>query len=180
MQTDFEQITLDASGRNLQSFTGKLWLQRPLHFYYETDAPHNQVIVIKAVEDGTEENKKEIWFYDKDLQQVTVQAFDQQFAQTPLMLIIDPSTAFLKQHFRVKAGKRSNSGQQQFELIPLVKDQLYEKIRFHFSQDKLYEIQLEDSLGQKTVMTFENAVYNEPVATENFQLDLSDNVDILR
>ena len=172
LQTSFEQITLDAGGRNLQMFTGKLLLQKPLNFYYETDPPHNQIIALK---------QNEVWLYDKDLEQVVVQPFDQQFSQTPIMLIVKPVVASLQKHFRVKAGKLSELGQQQFELIPLAKDQLYNKIRFHFSQNHLYEIQLEDNLGQKTVITFyDDAIYNRPIATKQFQLQLPENVDILR
>ena len=172
LETGFEQITLDAGGSNLQVFTGKLRLQKPLSFYYETDPPHNQIILLK---------QNEVWLYDKDLEQVTVQPFDQQFSQTPIMLIIKPTLAFLQKHFTVKAGKRSSGGQQQFELTPLAKDQLYKKMRFHFIKDNLYEIQLEDNIGQKTVMTFyDDAVYNRPIEAEQFQLELPEGVDVLR
>ena len=175
LETAFEQITLDAAQVNLQGFMGILRFKKPAYFYYETEAPHNQVITIKQ-----HHNTKQAWIYDRDLAQVTVQPLEQQLIQTPLTLFINPDITSLQQHFHVRAGKLSKNGRRQFELSARDQDRLYEKIRFHFANHQLYEIQIEDSLGQKTVITFENAIYNQPIDTKSFDLVLPEGVDILR
>lgn len=175
LETEFEQITLDAAQVNLQGFMGRLLFKKPMYFYYETELPHNQVITIKQ-----DEGQNQVWIYDRDLDQVSVQPLQEQLTQTPLLLLINPDVTSLQQHFSVKAGKLSKAGQRQFELTALDKNRLYEKIRFHFIRHQLYEIQIEDSLGQKTVMTFENPVYNQNIDTKKFTLRLPEGIDILR
>src|SRR5690606_28441020 len=74
----FSQLTLDASGTNLQESTGEMFLKRPGQFRWHTDPPLEQLLV----SDG-----KQVWLYDPDLEQVTIQQLDQRLTHTPALLL---------------------------------------------------------------------------------------------
>src|SRR5690606_35728590 len=74
----FSQLTLDGSGSRLQETSGELALKRPGQFRWHTDAPLEQLLV---------SNGKQIWLYDPDLEQVTIQTLDQRLSHTPALLL---------------------------------------------------------------------------------------------
>ncbi|MFW5825906.1 MAG: outer membrane lipoprotein chaperone LolA, partial [Marinobacter sp.] len=77
-QANFTQTVADEQGRVRQESTGNLKAKRPGLFYWETDPPANQFIV---------SNGDTVELYDPDLEQVTVQALDEQVSTTPALLL---------------------------------------------------------------------------------------------
>ena len=73
-QADFEQTLYDEDSEPLQTSTGTISLKRPGRFIWSYSSPDTQEIVA----DG-----ERIWLYDKDLEQVTVNAIDERIAGTP-------------------------------------------------------------------------------------------------
>ena len=74
----FSQLTLDGSGTQLQETSGEMALKRPGQFRWHTDAPMEQLLV---------SNGEQIWLYDPDLEQVTIQKMDQRLTHTPALLL---------------------------------------------------------------------------------------------
>src|SRR3990167_7297198 len=74
----FSQLTLDGSGTQLQETAGELSLKRPGLFRWHTDEPQEQLLV---------SNGQQVWLYDPDLQQVTIQKLDQRQTHTPALLL---------------------------------------------------------------------------------------------
>ena len=64
---DFTQTIDDGHGKVERSAAGKLYLQKPGKFRWDYTEPSEQLILA----DG-----KQIWFYDKDLQQANVRDMD--------------------------------------------------------------------------------------------------------
>ncbi len=74
----FEQQILDGGGERLQSARGEMWLSRPGMLRWEVEAPYSQTVV----SDG-----EDVYLYDPDLEQVTVQAMDDRVTHTPALLL---------------------------------------------------------------------------------------------
>src|SRR3990167_8322483 len=68
-QAYFNQTTYDHHNKILQQATGRIWIQRPGGFRWETEAPTQQVVMT----DG-----RTLWIYDVDLAQATQQSLNQQ------------------------------------------------------------------------------------------------------
>src|ERR1700761_5169524 len=75
---DFAQTIDDGHGKVVRSASGRLYLQKPGKFRWDYTEPSEQLILA----DG-----KQIWFYDKDLQQANVRDMDVSLESTPAVLL---------------------------------------------------------------------------------------------
>ena len=116
LQADFVQYLLDASGSRLQETRGQMQLLQPNKFYWQTEDPFAQTIV---------SNGQEVWIYDPDLEQVTVQILDTRVTATPALLL-SGDQRMIAEHFDVQMIVGSN-GMQQFDLLPKDSESLYER-----------------------------------------------------
>lgn len=78
LAADFKQVSFDKSGRPAQSSSGKFYLSRPGKFRWNYLKPFEQEIV---------SNSGKVWFYDADLEQVTVKQLDDSLGSTPALLL---------------------------------------------------------------------------------------------
>src|SRR6202161_2196385 len=93
---DFTQTIDDGHGQVLRSAAGKLYLQKPGKFRWDYSEPSEQLILA----DG-----KQIWFYDKDLQQANVRNMDASLANTPAVLLSGGGS--LSSQFDVRRWRRA-------------------------------------------------------------------------
>lgn len=169
MEATFEQWVMDAKQNALQHVTGKMWVQRPGQFRWNTNDPYPQQIV----SDG-----KELWIYDADLEQATKKILDKQVGNTPALLLSgDP--ARIADGFTVSAYLFDETGEWRFDLKPKDKDAMFALLRVHFYRDQLRDMYLEDSLGQTTRIEFKPISVNQPIPESRFKLDLDDSVDVI-
>ena len=166
-QARFQQQVLDAKGVNLQSVNGFMQVKRPGLFRWETDAPFDQLLVA----DGAT-----LWVYDKDLEQVTIQALDQRISQTPALLLSGDIKA-LGDSYTV--SKSTTEGEIRFALKPLSNDSLFEYLQLVFDGDALIEMRLEDGLGQKTTISFLDVKVNPALKKSVFEFVVPDGVDVI-
>src|SRR5690606_26842795 len=78
VRAEFLQTVLDKSGNAIQRGGGTMQFERPGKFRWSYEKPYEQLIV----GDGTR-----IWFYDRDLEQVTVRALDAALGSSPAALL---------------------------------------------------------------------------------------------
>ncbi len=100
LRTDFSQTVTDAQGHETESGTGTLLVQRPGRFRWDytlKDAAGDSGGQL-LVADGTN-----LWFYDRELAQVTVKPVQAALSSTPMMLL-SGSTAQLRSNFDIRAG----------------------------------------------------------------------------
>lgn len=169
MEATFEQWVMDAKQNALQNVTGKMWIQRPGQFRWDTADPYPQQIV----SDG-----KVLWIYDEDLEQATKKTLDKQVGNTPALLLSgDPSK--ISESFQVSAYQFDETGEWRFDLRPKDKDALFALLRVHFYRDELRDMYLEDSLGQTTRIEFKPVQLNKPIPESRFQLELDDSIDVI-
>ncbi|MDV6317404.1 outer membrane lipoprotein chaperone LolA [Chromohalobacter sp. HP20-39] len=165
---DFEQQILDGSGQRLQKVEGHMWLSRPGKFHWEVDAPYQQVVV----SDG---NK--VYLYDPDLKQVSVRPLDKRVTHTPALLLSGSTEALMKNY---EVTSRKKSGIETFTLIPKSPDTLFESLELTFEDGRLEGLQMADSTGQRTAISFENIELNGDIAASRFDFEIPEGADVIR
>ena len=164
----FSQLTLDGSGTQLQETAGQLALKRPGLFRWHTDAPMEQLLV---------SNGEKVWLYDPDLQQVTIQTLDQRLTHTPALLL-SGDVSKIRENFEISHKEGGNV--VDFILKPKSNDTLFDSLRLSFRNKVLNDMQLIDSIGQRTNILFLNVKMNEPVEDHLFTFDIPEGADVIQ
>lgn len=170
-----EQLLVDQDGRELQEASARLIMRKPSHFYWEVTSPYEEVMVT----DG-----EVIWRYEPDLEQVVIQEFDAELDRTPLMLL-NGNAAAIADTFdvsRVGTVESVDTGEleiKRFVLRPRQPDSLFERMAVTFRGAELVEMQVEDSLGQQTSLSFHDIERNIQVPDERFRFTPPEGVEII-
>ena len=167
IKADFSQMTLSSNGANMQDTTGTLVMKRPGMFRWHTDPPLEQELV---------SNGETIWLYDPDLMQVTVQKMDKRLTHTPALLLSgDVST--LQENFDITYTEGGNV--VDFVLTPKVNDSMFETLRLSFRDGVINDMQMNDPIGQRTNILFQDVQLNPSVDPGQFTFDIPDGVDVI-
>ena len=164
---DFTQTIDDGHGKVTRSAAGKLYLQKPGKFRWDYSDPSEQLILA----DG-----KQIWFYDKDLQQANVRGMDASLANTPAVLLSGGGS--VSGQFDV-ASLPPSDGLQWFQLVPKRADTDFQLVRIGFRNGDLASMFLADKLNQITQLTFSNSKRNAKFAPDLFTFVPPRGVDVI-
>jgi outer membrane lipoprotein carrier protein len=165
---DFAQTIEDGQGKVLRSASGKFYLQRPGKFRWDYAEPSQQLVL----GDG-----KEIWFYDKDLQQANVRSMDATLASTPAVLL--SGTGSVAEQFDIKALP-DEGGLRWYQLVPKHPDTDFQLVRIGFDKDgELASMFLADKLNQITQLTFTHPVKNPKLIPDLFTFSPPPGVDVI-
>jgi outer membrane lipoprotein carrier protein len=164
---DFKQTIDDGNGKVVRSAAGNLYLQKPGKFRWDYSEPSEQLILA----DG-----KQIWFYDKDLQQANVRNMDASLANTPAVLLSGGGS--LSSQFDVTALPPSD-GLEWYQLIPKHPDTDFQLVRIGFRNGDLASMFLADKLNQVTQLTFTNPKRNAKFAADLFTFVPPPGVDVI-
>ena len=164
---DFSQTIDDGHGKVMRSAAGKLYLQKPGKFRWDYSQPSEQLILA----DG-----KQIWFYDKDLQQANVRDMDASLANTPAVLLSGAGS--LSSQFDVTSLPPSD-GLEWYQLIPKHADTDFQLVRIGFRHGDLASMFLADKLNQITQLTFSNPSRNAKFAADLFTFVPPPGVDVI-
>ncbi|MCP4697586.1 MAG: outer membrane lipoprotein chaperone LolA [Gammaproteobacteria bacterium] len=163
----FEQKLLDDNGELLESSHGEMYLQRPGKFRWEYQRPYQQLIVT----DG-----RQVWMYDRDLEQVTIKNMDNTLGTTPALLLSSERSvedAFVVNNLPQQAGV------ERVELKPKSKDAQFQRMRLNFADTLLEKLELLDNLGQTTLIRFSQQQRNPELNTDLFKFSPPPDVDII-
>lgn len=163
----FSQLTLDGGGTQLQETTGQMSVQRPGLFYWHTDAPAEQVVV----SDG-----KNVTLWDPDLEQATVKKLDQRLTETPALLL-SGDVSKISQSFDITSKEQGDV--MDFVLKPKTKDTLFDSLRLSFRKGLVNDMQLIDSVGQRTNILFTGVKANESIPASKFKFDIPKGADVI-
>ena len=165
LRARFVQTLVDAHGREIGHATGTLIVARPGKFSWEIrpqraaagdDPGHGGSAGQLMVCDGTN-----LWFLDRDLEQVTVKPVDAALSATPAMLLA--GVADLHESFSITpAGQRL--GLEWVLVEPRGAEADFRSALFGFAHRELKRMILEDKLGQTATISFEKIERNAPVA----------------
>ncbi len=164
---DFTQTIDDGHGKIVRSAAGKIYLEKPGKFRWDYSQPSEQVIVA----DG-----KQIWLYDKDLQQANVRDMDASLSSTPAVLL--SGGAPVSSQFDVTALPKSG-GLDWYQLKPKHTDTDFQLVRIGFDKGELTSMFLADKLNQVTQLTFTNTQRNIKLIPDLFMFTPPPGVDVI-
>jgi outer membrane lipoprotein carrier protein len=169
LRTSFVQTLSDPNGREIDRASGTLIVSRPGRFSWAIQpqasggaaAPKTggtpgsgggQLMVCDGVN---------LWFYDRDLQQVTVKPVDAALSATPAMLL--SGTVDVRKSFAI-TGAGQRMGLDWVLVEPNGADADFRRALFGFDHGELKRMILEDKLDQTATVIFDKVERNRPVS----------------
>jgi outer membrane lipoprotein carrier protein len=175
LRAQFTQTIKDAQGHQTDQSNGELLVLRPGRFRWDShdvatgSAPTDSGQVLIA--DG-----RNVWFYDRDLQQVTVKPVDAALSATPLMLL--SGGVAVRNAFEISdAGAKD--GLSWVRVKPRSKDADFRQAVLGFAGGELKQMILEDKLGQDATLVFSRSERNAPVAVAEVSFTTPQGVDVI-
>ena len=166
-KANFKQTVLDPQGQVVEEAHGEFLLERPGKFRWDYQQPFPQHIVA----DG-----QRIWFYDVDLEQVTVQSQLEVLADTPATLLSGetrPEDKYLLTDIP------SEDGLFWVELVPKDVESNFQTVTLAFDQFGLQQMIMKDSFDQRTRLVFTQVHENVELASDAFVFTPPEGVDVV-
>ena len=167
LKAEFTQTVLGARRELLQSSEGYVRIARPQQFKWVLSAPYPQTVVTVG---------DRLYVYDPDLQQVQVKPLAEALAGTPALVLLG-TAAQIEAQFEVK--REDANGLELYGLTPKDPAAVYTEIRMTFSEKRLVRIEIEDSLGQLTDVSFHNLEVNQPILPDEFEFTVPPDADLI-
>ena len=161
----------DGQPSRTKSSSGTFDFQRPSHFRFEYHKPFEQTIVA----DGTT-----LWLFDKDLNQVSSRKQAKVLASTPAALIAaSPDLDTLKRDFELQALP-DRDGLQWVQATPKQKEGQLTNMKVGFRGDQLAALDILDSFGQRSLLTFTGMQVNGGVSADAFRFTPPKGADVVQ
>ena len=152
----FKQVVAGKGPQGARESQGTFTFQRPGKFRWEYEKPFEQLIV----GDG-----EKLWVYDRDLNQVIVRKLDRALGSNPAALLARDS-ALEKNFDLIDAGK--SDGLDYVEAKPK-SESTFERVRIGFADNLPRTMQLRDTFGNVTSLTFTRFARNPALDASEFQ-----------
>jgi outer membrane lipoprotein carrier protein len=174
LRAEFSQTVTDGKGEQVQKAQGTLVIVRPGRFRWELtpDGSSPQLMVA----DG-----KNLWFFDRDLEQVSVKAATAALTATPAGLLSGEGN--IRELFTVApAGKKD--GFDWVLVTPRESDADFREARLGFGpglrqEGELKRMVLKDKLGQTVRLEFLRSERNPPVAESEVKFTPPPGADVI-
>lgn len=172
LRATFVQTLADAHGKEIDRSTGTLIVSRPGKFSWEihpqgSSADSGQLMVA----DG-----RNLWFLDRDLQQVTVKPADAALSATPAMLL--SGTVDVRKNFNISPAPKRDA--LDWVLVePHGSEADFRRALLGFEGKDLRRMILEDKLGQTATVMFDHVERNGKVAPEEVSFTPPAGVDVI-
>ncbi len=151
--------------------TGSFEFSRPNRFKFIYKKPFEQSIVA----DG-----QTLWLYDVDLNQVTARKQAQALGSTPAALIASAADLnALRSDFNLSDAPNKD-GIEWVLATPKASDSALQSIRVGLRGGTLAVLEILDSFGQRSVLTFGNFEVNPALATKTFEFKPPAGADVIR
>lgn len=174
-RADFTQVVTapgkDGQASKSKTSSGTFEFLRPNRFRFQYKKPFEQTIVA----DG-----QTLWLYDPDLNQVTARKQAQSLGSTPAALIASaPDLKALQTEFLLAAAP-DKDGLQWVSATPKNKDGQLANIRMGLKGAELAVLEIEDSFGQRSVLSFSHTQSNISLGTDTFVFSPPKGADVIR
>ena len=174
-RADFTQVVTpparEGQAPRAKTSTGTFEFSRPGQFKFLYKKPFEQTIVA----DG-----QTLWLYDVDLNQVTERKQAQVLNSTPAALIASASDLKALQADFILKSEAEKDGLQWVTATPKSKDSQVQSVRIGFRAGALAVLEILDSFGQQSRMTFTGFVANVPLQAATFQFKPPAGADVMR
>ena len=174
-RAEFTQVVTsppkDAQAARSKTSTGTFEFSRPNRFKFVYVKPFAQTIVA----DG-----QTLWMYDADLNQVTARSQAAALGATPAALIASAADLkALKADFNL-ATAPDKDGLEWVLATPRAKDSALQSVRVGMKGNDLAVLEILDSFGQRSVMTFTAMQSNAALEAAAFQFKPPVGADVVR
>lgn len=167
------RVNADGAPARARSKTssGRFEFQRPGRFRFDYAKPFEQTIVA----DG-----QTLWLHDPDLNQVTARRQQEALGNTPAALIAsEADLKSLQAVFDLKA-QPDQEGLSWVQAIPRDKDGPLQQVRMGFRAGQLAALEIADSLGQTSVLSFGQWQTGAAISAERFRFTPPAGADVIR
>jgi outer membrane lipoprotein carrier protein len=176
LRATFLQTLADAHGKEIDRSTGTLIVSRPGKFSWEihpqkTDDSSGANSGQLMVADG-----RNLWFLDRDLQQVTVKPADAALSATPAMLL--SGTVDVRKNFTITSAPKRD-GLDWVLVEPHGNEADFRHALMGFDGKDLKRMILEDKLGQTATVMFDHVERNGKVTPEEVSFTPPKGVDVI-
>jgi outer membrane lipoprotein carrier protein len=173
-RSEFTQVITaparEGQAARTKTSSGTFEFQRPNRFRFEYRKPFEQTIVA----DG-----QTLWLHDKDLNQVSQRKQAKVLGSTPAALIAaSPDLETLKRDFDLQALP-DQGGMQWVQAIPRQKEGQLTSMKVGFRGDQLAALEILDSFGQRSVLTFTGMQVNAGVNADAFRFTPPKGADVV-
>ena len=174
-RADFTQVVTapakEGQAPRVKTSTGTFEFSRPGRFKFVYKKPFEQSIVA----DG-----QTLWLFDVDLNQVTARKQSQVLGSTPAALIAAaPDLKSLQTDFTL-ADAPDKDGLQWVVATPKSKDGQLQSVRVGFKAATLNALEILDSFGQRSLLTFAQFEMNPVLNAAAFQFKPPPGADVIR
>ncbi|OUR64922.1 outer membrane lipoprotein carrier protein LolA [Methylophaga sp. 42_25_T18] len=166
-KASFTQTVVDQQGEIIEQAEGLFLLERPGKFRWDYLEPYPQHIVA----DG-----QRIWFYDVDLEQVTVKAQLETLADTPATLL---SGETRPEDTYILKDIPSDDGLSWVELVPKDVESNFQTVTLAFDEFGLQQMIMRDSFEQRTRLVFSQVAENIELVEDAFVFTPPEGVDVV-
>lgn len=166
LTADFKQVLLDEMGNPKEASYGVFYLQRPGKFRWNYETPFRQEIVSSS---------GKVWFYDSDLEQVTIKKLDASVGSTPALLL----SGDIPLEYNYTIERQGDEGAMQWlKLVPKDVDSTFKYLLIGLENGSLNGMELSDNFGQLTRIYFSNIKINTPIPASLFDFKPPKNADV--
>lgn len=173
LRVSFTQSIVDARGREVDRASGTLLVARPGRFRWEIEPQQGGGAAGQLlVADG-----RNVWFFDRDLEQVTVRPMNEALSATPAMLLSGGTD--VREAFAISPVEERRQGLEWVLVEPRRPDADFRSALLGFERGDLRRMILEDKLGQTTTVVFERVQRNVPVSAEEVSFSPPAGADVI-
>ncbi len=167
LDADFVQQVQNQEQGMLQESSGHVWIHRPGRFRWNYQTPYEQELVA----DG-----RNLWTYDRDLEQVTVKPAAEVLTDTPAMLLSGGKDVTSLFSITAMTGEGTL---EWYRLIPKTSDSTVQEIHLGFVGTELQVMQIQDSFGNLTRLDFQQVQRNQPLEPDLFEFSPPPGTDLI-
>ena len=166
-RAEFTQVVTSPDGARKKTSSGRFEFARPGQFRFAYLKPYEQLIV----SDG-----HTVWIHDPDLNQVTVRKLDAALGGTPAALLAGTG---LERDFELSALP-DHDGLSWAQAVAKQKDTGFQSLQVGFRGHELAAVEILDSFGQRSRLTFAAANVNPTLAATDFRFTPPAGAEVLQ
>jgi outer membrane lipoprotein carrier protein len=162
-----QQLGKSKSGKATPASSGSFVFARPGKFIWTYRKPYEQVLQA----DG-----ETLYIYDKDLNQVTTRKLGNALGSSPAAILFGSNK--LEENFTLsEAGARD--GMEWLNATPKAKDTSFEQISIGLKDGVPMAMELKDTFGQTSRLTFTNFQRNPQLGAQQFKFTAPQGADVV-
>ncbi len=159
---------IDGNASMSNQASGSFVFSRPGKFIWTYQKPYQQVM---------QSDGENLYLYDKDLNQVTIRKLGNALGSSPAAILFGSND--IEKSFLLKEAGTKN-GIEWLEATPKAKDTSFEKIGIGMRHGALEAMELRDSFGQVSLLTFKKLEKNPAIKPGMFKFVAPKGADVLR